>query len=51
MQQDIQEQARLRRTDAIDGSGVGPLNTALAWTAVVVLLAVIAFILGATVLT
>jgi len=51
MPQDIQAQAPLGRTDTSAGWGMDRLHTALAWTGVAILLAAIAFILGATVLT
>ena len=40
-----------RRADTVGGSGMSELNTALALVGAVVLLAAIAFILGATLLT
>lgn len=51
MRQEIEAQAPLRRTDASDGSGMDRLHTVLAGLAAAILLAAIAFILGATVLT
>lgn len=51
MRQDIQTDVPLRRADTVDRSGISGLNTALAWLGAAVLLAAIAFILGATLLT
>lgn len=51
MQQDIRTDASLRRADVVGGSGMSGLNTALAWIGAAVLLALIAFILGAALLT
>jgi hypothetical protein len=51
MPQDAQAQAPLRRTDAVESWGMDRLHTALAWTGVAILVAAVAFILGATLLT
>lgn len=40
-----------RRPSQVDGSGMSGLNAGLAWIGVAVLVASIAFILGATILT
>lgn len=51
MRQDVQADDRRRRADVVGGSEVGAFSAALAWIGAVVLLAAIAFILGATLLT
>lgn len=51
MPQNIRADDPRRRADTVGGSGMSRLNTALAWMGVAVLLASIAFILGATLVT
>jgi hypothetical protein len=51
MPQKIQADDPPRRADAVGGSGMSQLNASLALVGAVVLLAAIAFILGATLLT
>jgi hypothetical protein len=51
MQQELPAQAALRKTAIVDGAGMDRLHTALTLAGAAVLLAAIAFILGATVLT
>ena len=51
MPQHVQVQAPLHKTGPNDGAGMDRLHTALTLTGAAVLLAAIAFILGATLLT
>jgi hypothetical protein len=51
MRQTIQADVPSRRVDEVDGSAIDRLNAALAWVGVAGLLAAIAFILGATLVT